>query len=90
MAGLVEAMACGTLAIVSGGGALPEVVGDAATVVEPVTGESFANAIISLLHDPERKLGLITRGVARAAEFSWRKAGEQTLAIYERVLEQCR
>ena len=86
----LEAMACGTPAIVSGGGALPEVVGDAAIVVEPANGESLANAIVSLLGDPKKRSVLIEKGTARAADFSWNKVGEQTLAIYERVLEQCR
>ena len=86
----LEAMACGTPAIVSGGGALPEIVGDAALVVQPATGESLANAIMNLLNDAKLRSSLIAKGASRAAEFSWKIVGEQTLAIYERVLEQCR
>ena len=69
---------------------MPEIVGDAALVVQPATGESLANAIMNLLNDAKLRSSLIAKGASRAAEFSWKIVGEQTLAIYERVLEQCR
>jgi glycosyltransferase involved in cell wall biosynthesis len=39
-----------------------------------------------VLGDPDLALGLRTAGPARAARFSWRRAAEQTLAVYERAV----
>lgn len=86
----LESMACGTPAIVSTGGALPEVVGNAATIVDPLRPDELAEAIRDILENSERRTVMIARGLKRAAEFTWQKTGEQTLKIYEKVLEQCR
>ncbi len=86
----LESMACGTPAVVSRGGALPEVVGDAAIVVDPLRPEELAEAIRNALEDTRLRTSLIEKGKRRAAEFSWQKTGEQTLKIYEKVLDQCR
>ncbi len=86
----LEAMACGTPAIVSNAGALPEVVGEAAIVFDLSSRGSLAEAIVDLLSDSKKRSLLIGKGTARAAEFSWKKVGQQTLAVYEQVIEQCR
>ena len=84
----LEAMACGTPVVVSNGGALPEVVGDAAIVVDAMQHEQFAAEIIELMEDSGKRLHMTQMGHSRAAGFSWTKAGEQTMRIYEEVLSR--
>ena len=86
----LEAMACETSVIVSSGGALPEVVGNAAPIVDPASPEHLASAIGELLEDSTKKADWIEKGKERSEEFSWQKTGKQTLSVYESVLERCR
>jgi glycosyltransferase involved in cell wall biosynthesis len=85
----LEAMACGTPAIVSNAGSLAEVVGNAALVVDPLSSDSIAEAIQILLSDSVKKADLIAKGNAHVKKFTWKSTGEQTLKIYETVLERC-
>lgn len=86
----LEAMACGTPAVVSNAGALPEIVGEAAVIIDPTNSEELAQAIVGILDDSEKRSQLIEKGTVRAAGFSWKTTGKQTLTIYEKVLERCR
>ena len=81
-----EAMACGTPVIVADAGALPEVVGEAGILADPMRAESFSLAIQSLLDDPvrRRQLGAAGRDHVRT-HFRWDHAARQTLAVYETV-----
>jgi glycosyltransferase involved in cell wall biosynthesis len=81
----LEAMACGTPVVVSGAGALPEVVGDAAVVVDPEDPDDLAQGLGWVLGNPAFRAELAQRGLRRAAAFSWDRAARETLAIYERV-----
>ncbi len=80
----LEAMACGTPVITSKTSSLPEVVGDAAMLVEPEDPASIAQAIGRVLLDDGLAKDLSARGVARARLFSWAKAGR---AIQEAIHE---
>jgi len=79
-------LAAGVPLITSDRSALPEVVGDAAVLVNPESVEDMAHAIRSLLNDTERRRKLIARGRARAKEFSWEQAARQVLAAYRELL----
>jgi glycosyltransferase involved in cell wall biosynthesis len=79
-------MACGTPVVVSDNSSLPEVVGDAGLLVEATDTEALAAALRRLLDDAALREKAATAGRARAAAFTWRKAAEQLLATYERVL----
>jgi glycosyltransferase involved in cell wall biosynthesis len=65
--------------------ALPEVAGDAALMFNPHRPDELAAAVIQLLHDRDVAEELAARGRARAAEFTWRRAAEETLASFERA-----
>ncbi len=78
----LEAMACGTPVVVSDGGALPEVVGDAGVVIPRPDAASLAQTICALLKDPDRLRRLGKAGRLRAANFSWRKHVADTEKIY--------
>jgi glycosyltransferase involved in cell wall biosynthesis len=83
---VLEAMASRVPVIASNRAALPEVCGEAALLVEPEDVESIHSALERLIRDDELSETMIRKGVARAAEFSWRKAAEQTWKVYEEVL----
>jgi glycosyltransferase involved in cell wall biosynthesis len=76
----LEAMACGTPVVASTAGALPEVLGDAALLVDPYDVDELADALKAAARDTGN---LRRRGLARAAQFSWRRAAEQTWQVYE-------
>ncbi len=82
----LEAMALGAPVVVADAASLPEVVGDAALVVPPGDIAGFAAAISSALDDPATRERLIAAGRARAAEFSWTRVAEETVALYRDVL----
>jgi glycosyltransferase involved in cell wall biosynthesis len=86
----LEAMACGTPAVVSNAGALPEIVGEAAILIDPTNSEELADAIVGVLDDSEKRSQLIKKGTVRAGGFTWETTGRQTLTIYEKVLDRCR
>ncbi|QWF84375.1 glycosyltransferase family 4 protein [Amycolatopsis sp. CA-230715] len=81
-----EAMACGTPVVASSGGALPEVVGDAAELVPPADPAALAAALRKLLRDPARRAELSEAGIRRAAEFSWRRTAAETARQYHHLL----
>jgi len=83
----LEAMACGTPTIVSNVSSLPEVVGDAALLVNPENWEELAVAMQRVLTDDQLHAELREKGLQRASCFSWEQAAERTLEVYRRVIE---
>ena len=83
---LVEAMACGTPVLTSNLPTIVEVCGDAAWLVDPYDETALAAGVSDLLADAGRRRDLRQRGLARAAEFSWRRAARETAVVYRRVL----
>lgn len=84
----LEAMACGAPVICSNTSSLPEVVGDAALLVNPRNPGEIANAIERVLTDHPLRDELRGKGILQAAKFSWERAARETLAVYRRVMEQ--
>lgn len=78
----LEAMACGTPAVVSTGGSLPEVCGDAAVVVDGYDATRWAAEIKTLLDAPGRRDALRQRGVAHAQAYTWEAAARATWSVY--------
>ena len=85
---VVEAMACGCPVLTANRASLPEVVGDAAVMVDPDDTEALAAAMQSLLGDSERRRALREAGRIRAAELSWDRAALATAEVYRMVLEK--
>jgi glycosyltransferase involved in cell wall biosynthesis len=82
----LEAMACGAAVIVSNRSSLPEVVGDAGLQVAAMDADALASAMLAVIEDDELRLSLGRSGIARAAQFSWRRCAEQTVDVYRRVI----
>lgn len=78
----LEAMACGTPLIAADKGALPEVVGHAALLVEASVARQFAEAMQRLDEDQSLRADLVAAGTRRAAQFSWDRAARETLSVY--------
>ena len=84
----LEAMACGTPVVAAQAGALPEVCGDAALLVDPWSEAAMADAFRRVISDNALRIQLVERGRARAKLFTWEKAAYQTLSVYREVLLQ--
>jgi glycosyltransferase involved in cell wall biosynthesis len=84
----LEAMACGAPVICSNRTSLPEVVGSAALLVDPEKPEALATTIAQVLNNTELRAALRERGLARAAEFSWKRAATETHAVFEEALKR--
>jgi len=82
---VVEAMACGLAVAVSNRNSLPEVVGDAGLLFDPLSDDQIADAIARLLADEQLRLHFRAAGLRRAELFSWKTASHKMVQIIERV-----
>jgi glycosyltransferase involved in cell wall biosynthesis len=82
---VLEAMACGAAVVTSDQTALPEVVGDAARLVDPNSVEAITAAMAELLEDDALRNSLRERALERARHFSWQRVAEQTLDVYKKL-----
>lgn len=85
----LEAMAVGTPVVASTGGALPEVLGDAALLVEPNDVNALVEALASILSDELLRTAMIERAKAHAAKFTWDEVARKVVQVYESTLHQC-
>jgi glycosyltransferase involved in cell wall biosynthesis len=81
----LEAMACGTPVISSNAASLPEIVGDAALLVEPEAAIGWAETIRVAMKNEGRRAEMRARGLAQAKKFSWERAARETLQVYESI-----
>jgi alpha-1,3-rhamnosyl/mannosyltransferase len=79
----LEAMACGTPVVASHASSLPEVLGQAALLVDPDDDEAIAEGVERILSSSDLSTELAARGVERAGTFSWDRVARETLAVYE-------
>jgi glycosyltransferase involved in cell wall biosynthesis len=86
----LEAMQYGVPVLASNTGALPEVVGDGGLLVDPLSIEAIAGAMLSLCQDSRLHARLRREALSQAASFSWERAARQTLALLENVHQQHR
>src|SRR5687767_5593304 len=81
----LEAMACGVPVICSTGGALREMAGKAAVLVEPGDNAGLAAQMIRVAGDPMLRECMRENGLAHARQFQWRKTVEATLRVYAKA-----
>jgi glycosyltransferase involved in cell wall biosynthesis len=84
----LEAMASGTPVVTSRVSSLPEVVGDAALLVDPYSVDEIAQALARALEDEPLRAQLVERGRARVRAFSWDRSVRAIHAAYMKVLGQ--
>jgi glycosyltransferase involved in cell wall biosynthesis len=83
----LEAMASGTPVITSNVSSLPEVVGDAALMIDPYEPQAIADAMLRVLTDADLRADLRSKGMRRAREFSWERSIARVRAIYGEVMQ---
>lgn len=84
----LEAMACGAPVVASRISSLMEVTGGAAVLAAPKDVRSFASEIIGILENEVKRSSLSKKGLARAAQFSWKKTALLTLDVYKELLNR--
>lgn len=82
----LEAMGVGTPVACSNVSAMPEVVGDAALLFEPLDTTAITDAMARILNDVNLRATLREKGLVRASKFSWERAAQETLRVYREIL----
>jgi glycosyltransferase involved in cell wall biosynthesis len=82
---ILEAQACGTAVLTSDRSSMPEVAGDAALYVDPLSVDSIAEGLHRLLTDGVLVRELAARGLERARLFTWERTAEATEQVYRAV-----
>ena len=77
---VLEAMACGTPVVTSRGTATEEVAGGAAVLVDAVDVASIADGIVAAI---ARRDELVPQGIARAREFTWQRAADAVVELWQ-------
>jgi glycosyltransferase involved in cell wall biosynthesis len=83
-----EAMAAGLPVVTSRAGALPETVGDAAVLVDPLDEDELADALERVTSDGALRARLTAAGHARLGAFPWDRSIEELAALYRRVADR--
>ena len=81
----LEAMAHGTPVVTSNTSSLPEVVGNAAVLVNPENVFEIMRALHRVLIDQSLREKLKQRGYEQASHYSWEKSARQILEVYENI-----
>lgn len=81
----LEAMHCGTPVIASNSSSLPELVGDAGLLVDPLNSAEIAEAIGRCGSDPVLRQRLIKRGYRQAQRFTWAAAARKVMAAFDEL-----
>ncbi len=84
----LEAMACGAPVITSNTSSLPEVVGDAALLVDPHDTNELARAITRLIEDEQLREELRQKGYEQVKQYSWPDSARKMLSVYEKLYKE--
>ncbi len=77
----LEAMTRGVPVIGADNSSLPEVIGDGGILVDPLSVDRIAEAMIRLVNDPEERARLANKAREQAGRFSWDRTAAETLAV---------
>lgn len=86
----LEAMSSGCPVIASNVSAMPEVIGDAGLLIDPKNSPKIADAIISLIENPQLRNTLLEKGFHHARKFNWQRSAAivlDTIASLESELQ---
>ena len=82
----LEAMQCGAPVITSNTSSLPEVVGDAGKMFDPMDTDGVCQALLDVYSDPELRGKMRQRSLERAKLFGWERCTRETIAAYKAAL----
>jgi glycosyltransferase involved in cell wall biosynthesis len=85
---VLEAMACGAPTLTTAFSSLGEVAGDAALKLTELSVEPFAAELRRLVSDQQLRSDLRRRGLVHVKDFTWERCAAQTLACYQRALDE--
>ncbi len=83
----LESMQCGTPVITSNTSSLPEVVGDAAIMINPHDLDALSNAMLSLYKNPKLRDDMSAKSTIQADKFSWKGCADLTVEVYRKSLQ---
>ena len=83
---LLEAMACGCPVISSNRSSIPEVVGDAGILLDPLDIAAMSHAIDRVVTDSNFAEQLRVAGIRQAKQFSWDRTARETVQLYQQVV----
>lgn len=86
---LLEAFQCGTPAITSNSSSLPEVAGNAALCVDPMSVHELAQAMQKISSDDALHADLKTKALERAKAFSWDDTADKVWQCLEKSIFDC-
>ncbi|MBI4727355.1 glycosyltransferase family 4 protein [candidate division TA06 bacterium] len=84
---VLEAMACGCPVIASNNSSIPEVVGEAGIMIDPLNEVLWKEMILSVLSDQGLSQKLSAEGLERARLFTWQKTAGETLQVYQKIFK---
>lgn len=82
---VLEALCCGTPVLTSTAGALPEVAGEAALLVDPDSVDAICEGMERLLGDKDLLLQLKQKGVENVKRFSWQNTASSILEVIKEI-----
>ena len=82
----LEAMACGTPAIVSRVSSMPEICGDAAFYVDPLDTAGMAEGIYTVAMNDNLRKELTRKGLQRASTFNWDRSAKEHVSVFQEVM----
>jgi glycosyltransferase involved in cell wall biosynthesis len=85
---VLEAQACDTALICASASSLPEVAGDGAMLVDPLSVDDLANAMAKVRSNGDLRANLVARGRRNRVRFSWRTCAEIVLVALEEMVTQ--
>lgn len=84
----LEAMSYGVPVVAADASCLPEVLGDAVVFFDPLSTDDIASTVTSLLANDKERKRLGDAGKKHVGNFSWKKMSQETLDIYNSVLDE--
>jgi glycosyltransferase involved in cell wall biosynthesis len=82
----LEAMQCGAPVVTSNTSSLPEVVGDAGKMFDPMDADGICQALLDVYRDPAQRKVMRQRSLERAKLFGWERCTRETIAAYRNAL----
>ncbi len=83
----IEAMACGAPVITSNTSSLPEIVGDAALLIDPHNTGELSATIMRILQDKSLQEDLRQKGYERVKQYTWPVSARKMLSIYQKLYD---